>query len=785
MKSSKRACSLKARLLTAPVVVLLIVFVTSGFLISNRVNRALVANEEAQIKHMSEVLLEIYNNQVKSMTDVMKMSVLHKSLYDWYIKAQRGDSSLLKDFLEQMILLSDVDDIHVVQNTGKVVLHLDSNTGADDLEFKSIIEPIVRYAPLKDRKAQLDEMILTQLIQENGTFKLVSVGPILDRKNNVKAALVFVKRVDSAFLARQKSHFGDNIEVSVASADRIAFSTLSGLSLPTRLINGENNFNSEVNGKPFWHRFVPVDNGKMFLGLSYDLSENVATRASIHNIMIVIFLVAVGLVLGIIVLNVRGTVRSVDTLVGYAERIAEGDLSSEIEELGSDEMNRLAGAMNKMASKIKAIVNDINMLTENAVAGNLETRADTSKHGGDFGKIVDGVNKTLDAVVMPLSMAAEYVHQISKGVIPPKIEHEYSGDFNDIKNHLNSLIDAMNEVTHLAEEIAGGNLMVDVKERSSRDKLMHALSLMVQRLKNVVVKLQTASSQVAAGSRELSYSSEQMSQGATEQALQTEQVASAMSEMSHAVIDVAKNAMEASVAASETNEFANKGLEIVRETVMGMHEVAETVKSSAVIIEELGRSSRQIGNIINTINDIADQTNLLALNAAIEAARAGEKGRGFAVVADEVRKLAERTGKATKDIADMIKKIQADTEQAVKSMESAKAEVEKGVKLSEDARGSLNQIVSASKRGMDMVQRIATTTEEQSASTAQVSANIEAIAKITKDIESSSGKIKDEAQKLAQMAVALKEDADWFKLEKTDKQQEAVHDQPSSETPVG
>jgi len=371
MKSSKRACSLKARLLTAPVVVLLIVFVTSGFLISNRVNRALVANEEAQIKHMSEVLLEIYNNQVKSMTDVMKMSVLHKSLYDWYIKAQRGDSSLLRDFLEQMILLSDVDDIHVVQNTGKVVLHLDSNTGADDLEFKSIIEPIVRYAPLKDRKTQLDEMILTQLIQENGTFKLVSVGPILDRKNNVKAALVFVKRVDSAFLARQKSHFGDNIEVSVASADRIAFSTLSGLSLPTRLINGENNFNSEVNGKPFWHRFVPVDNGKMFLGLSYDLSENVATRASIHNIMIVIFLVAVGLVLGIIVLNVRGTVRSVDTLVGYAERIAEGDLSSEIEELGSDEMNRLAGAMNKMASKIKAIVNDINMLTENAVAGNL------------------------------------------------------------------------------------------------------------------------------------------------------------------------------------------------------------------------------------------------------------------------------------------------------------------------------------------------------------------------------------------------------------------------------
>jgi methyl-accepting chemotaxis protein len=162
-----------------------------------------------------------------------------------------------------------------------------------------------------------------------------------------------------------------------------------------------------------------------------------------------------------------------------------------------------------------------------------------------------------------------------------------------------------------------------------------------------------------------------------------------------------------------------------------MKRIAQVVEVSAGTVKELGKSSDQIGEIIGVIDDIADQTNLLALNAAIEAARAGEQGRGFAVVADEVRKLAERTTKATKEIAGMIKKIQSDTAGAVASMEEGTAEVKQGMKLADRAGASLQEIVGVSQKVTDMVTQIAAASEEQSSASEQISKNVEGISKVT------------------------------------------------------
>jgi methyl-accepting chemotaxis protein len=155
------------------------------------------------------------------------------------------------------------------------------------------------------------------------------------------------------------------------------------------------------------------------------------------------------------------------------------------------------------------------------------------------------------------------------------------------------------------------------------------------------------------------------------------------------------------------------------------------VKQSAGTVQELGKSSDQIGEIIGVIDDIADQTNLLALNAAIEAARAGDQGRGFAVVADEVRKLAERTTKATKEIAGMIKKIQLDTRGAVTSMDEGTKQVDEGIKLADKAGTSLHQIVGISQKVTDMVSQIAAASEQQSTASEQISKNVEAISSVT------------------------------------------------------
>ena len=138
---------------------------------------------------------------------------------------------------------------------------------------------------------------------------------------------------------------------------------------------------------------------------------------------------------------------------------------------------------------------------------NLQQELDASKHQGDFRVIVQGVNDTLDSVIGPLNVAAEYVDRISKGDVPAKISDNYNGDFNEIKNNLNVLIDSMNEITNVAEEIAAGNLMVSAKERSGQDKLMQALSSMINGLTEVVENVRSTAENATKGSQELSENS--------------------------------------------------------------------------------------------------------------------------------------------------------------------------------------------------------------------------------------------------------------------------------------
>ncbi|MBD3331961.1 chemotaxis protein, partial [candidate division GN15 bacterium] len=240
-----------------------------------------------------------------------------------------------------------------------------------------------------------------------------------------------------------------------------------------------------------------------------------------------------------------------------------------------------------------------------------------------------------------------------------------------------------------------------------------------------------------------------------DQSNQVNQVSTAIEEMTATILQSSKNAGEAKETAEGASGTATSGGQVVNDTIQGMQRIAGVVRESAESIGKLAKSADQIGEIIGVIDDIADQTNLLALNAAIEAARAGEQGRGFAVVADEVRKLAERTGKATGEITDMIKGIQTETNDAVGSMETGIQEVDKGRELADQAGNSLTEIVNMSQRVMDMIQQIATASEEQSTAAEQISKNIEHISSVTKESASGAEQSAAAAEELSRQADGL------------------------------
>lgn len=322
-----------------------------------------------------------------------------------------------------------------------------------------------------------------------------------------------------------------------------------------------------------------------------------------------------------------------------------------------------------------------------------------------------------------------------------------------------------------AEQIATGDLSVEINVDSHDEigQLATSFEKMLNSLRELIGRLADSSSEVLKSSAEMQGNAEKMAEGAEEVAVQATTVATASEEMSATSGDIAQNCMMAAESARRANDAADHGANVVESSIVVMKRIADRVQSSAGTVVELGQKSDQIGAIVETIQDIADQTNLLALNAAIEAARAGEQGRGFAVVADEVRALAERTTKATKEISEMIKVIQQNTQSAVAAMEEGVAEVKNGTDEAERSGEALRRIQDEINAVNLQVQQIATAAEEQTATTSEISGNIHQITDVVNVTVEKSRETYNAAQHLSRLSDELQKVVGQFKLSESGK----------------
>jgi twitching motility protein PilJ len=314
-------------------------------------------------------------------------------------------------------------------------------------------------------------------------------------------------------------------------------------------------------------------------------------------------------------------------------------------------------------------------------------------------------------------------------------------------------------------DLADGDLTVTATVTEDvTGAIADSINYAIEALRSLVTTINETSVQVSSSAQESRATAMHLAEASEHQAEQISSATDSIKDMTRAIDQMSAEATESAEIAQRSVDIAANGADTVRRTIHGMDNIREQIQETAKRIKRLGESSQEIGDIVELIDDIADQTNILALNAAMQAAMAGESGRGFAVVADEVQRLAERSSNATKQIEALVKTIQADTNEAVKSMELTTSNVVSGAKLAEAAGEALKEIENVSESISARIGEVSKAAQEQSAGAERIDQTMSVIKEITTQTSDGTGQTAASIGTLADLADDLQRSVAGFRL---------------------
>jgi len=438
-------------------------------------------------------------------------------------------------------------------------------------------------------------------------------------------------------------------------------------------------------------------------------------------------------------------------LITYITTISQGDMSASIEQ--ASDRDQMYGPLIEMRDNIRSLIKDVNILVQGGIKGDLSIRADPSHHKGDFRGIVEGMNNTLDSVIVPVHEAMQVAEKYAQYNFSCRINQDLTmnGDWIAYKEAL---------------DLVGNNV----------SKVVSTINDQILILNSVVTQEHGSINDVTQGSNVLASIAEKVSINAERGREGINQILQAMEDLAVNVSAVSAKADEVNHLATDTNAISEKGTQLARNAETGMDEITSSTSQVVSIVHEIMEEMKKISQITKVISEIASQTNLLALNAAIEAARAGDAGRGFAVVASEVKSLALESRQSAESITDMIDSLSKKTELASATMDKSAESVQYGGKALKETLDVFNEIIKSIATITIRMDEVARAVEQQAAVVEEITASIDDVnemvlntaneavsaAAASQEAAAASNQLSHQSEETFQVSLRLKQEIEKF-----------------------